>query len=49
MLWTSPFAIFGLNWVFSVEWKFKELDKKEIIVWVLALIFLFWCVYLKCN
>ena len=56
VLWTFLLVVFSLKWVFLVsvknlflEWKFKELDKKRRIVWHVAPICLFWCIWKEHN
>lgn len=56
MLWTLLLAIFDLKWVFPtlvrnplLKWKFKGLDRKNRIVWSMASLCLFWCMWKEHN
>ncbi|RVX00295.1 Transposon TX1 uncharacterized 149 kDa protein [Vitis vinifera] len=51
-LWTMVLSSFGVVWVFPnsvrnllLEWKIKGLEKKKSVVWKMAPICLFWCIW----
>ena len=55
-LWTWLFSSFGVVWVLPesvrnllLEWKIKGLGKKRSVVWKMAPICLFWCIWGERN
>ena len=55
-LWTVVLSSFGVVWVFPnsvrnllLEWKIKGLEKKRSVVWKMASICLFWCIWGERN
>ncbi|KAJ9679351.1 hypothetical protein PVL29_021319 [Vitis rotundifolia] len=55
-LWTLLLSSFGVVWVFPdsvrnllLEWKIKGLGKKRRVVWRMAPICLFWCIWGERN
>ena len=55
-LWTVVLSSFGVVWVFPnsvrnllLEWKIKGLEKKRGVVWKMAPICLFWCIWGERN
>ncbi|KAJ9677624.1 hypothetical protein PVL29_022550 [Vitis rotundifolia] len=55
-LWTLLLSSFGVVWVFPdsvrnmlLEWKIKGLGKKRSVVWIMAPICLFWCIWGERN
>ena len=55
-LWNLLFSSFGVVWVLSesvrnllLEWKMKGPGKKRSVVWKMASICLFWCIWGELN